>query len=58
MGNKVDISDRFPDKKEVSTEEAVKFAKENNLLFIETSALSNLGVNEAFENLLKGIQNN
>jgi len=55
VGNKTDIPDRDPNKREVSTEEGKKFAIENKLLFSESSALSNYRVNEIFEELLIGI---
>ncbi len=57
IGNKVDLVDRNDKKREVSYEDAKGFAKENNLLFYETSAMSNFGVNECFEDLLQEIYN-
>ncbi len=57
IGNKVDLCDRNDKKREVTYEEAKVFAKENNLMFFETSALSNVGVNECFEDLLQEIYN-
>jgi GTPase SAR1 family protein len=57
IGNKVDLCDRNDKKREVSIEEAKNYAKENNLMFYETSAYSNLGVNECFEDLLQEIYN-
>ncbi len=42
-------------KREVSYEEGNYFADENKLLFIETSALTNYKVNEAFEDLLQSM---
>jgi len=54
VGNKLDLVDKDEDKREVSYQEAKNFADENKLFFIETSALVNLQVNEAFENLIEG----
>ncbi len=54
VGNKTDITDLHPEKREVSTDEGCEFAKENQLMFMETPALSNYRINEAFEDLLKG----
>ena len=51
VGNKKDLR-HF---REVNTEEAKAFCQENNLFFIETSALSASHVKEAFEILLKEI---
>ena len=45
VGNKCDLR-HF---RAVSTEEAMKFAEENKLSFIETSALDSTGVDEAFQ---------
>ena len=49
VGNKVDLE------KAVSTEEGKKFADEQNMHFIETSALSNTNVSEAFKILAMNI---
>jgi hypothetical protein len=43
--------------REVPFEAAQHFAKEENLMFIETSALSNNNVRDAFEILLQEIYN-
>merc|ERR1712146_609109 len=45
VGNKCDLR-HF---RAVSSEEAMKFAEENKLSFIETSALDSTGVDEAFQ---------
>ena len=45
FGNKADFS---KDKREVTTEEANEFAKQNNLKYFETSAKTNQFINEGF----------
>jgi Ras-related protein Rab-2A len=45
IGNKADLADQ---KRRVSTEEGERFAKENGLIFMETSAKTALNVEEAF----------
>jgi len=42
-------------KRAVSTETAMAFAENNNLAFIETSALDSTGVEEAFRQILTGM---
>jgi Ras-related protein Rab-2A len=44
VGNKIDLHTQ----REVAVEEGKKWATDNGLLFIETSAKNNLGVSEAF----------
>ena len=44
LGNKCDLND----KRQVTTEEAKKFAEENNLKFFETSALDGTNIEEIF----------
>ncbi|GAB5367114.1 hypothetical protein AAMO2058_001201500 [Amorphochlora amoebiformis] len=51
VGNKKDLRHS----REVQTDEAKAFCKENNLFFIETSALSDSYVTQAFETILKEI---
>ncbi len=53
VGNKSDLKHL----RAVPTEEAAKFANDNNLSFIEASALDSNNVDEAFENVLKGLIN-
>ena len=48
FGNKCDLKE---DKWEVTREEAIKFAKEQNLPFFETSAKINKGIKEGFNNI-------
>ena len=55
VGNKVDLLERNNRKREVSYQEASELAKRNGMLFYETSALSSLKVNDAFEDLLQNI---
>ena len=43
------------DKRKVSTEEGQKIADANNLPFIETSAKSDININETFDNLVEKI---
>ena len=46
FGNKCDMEER-----EVSKEEAEKFAKEHNLIYFETSAKTKLNINEGFSKI-------
>ena len=53
MANKVDIAEEDPSLRQVTIEEAQKFAEYNNLLFMgETSAKDNKNIKETFEGLL------
>lgn len=54
IGNKTDQEER----RAVSTEEARFFAKQNNLLFIETSVLSRNNIDEAVMELTNHIYEN
>ena len=58
VGNKVDLVERNPKKREVSYEDGKQLAKDNKLLFMETSALASYKVAESFEDLLQGIHIN
>lgn len=49
VGNKLDLANNSPSQRRVTTQEAANFAKENNLLFTESSALYDLNVSSAFE---------
>ena len=51
VGNKIDLENE----REVSKEEAINFAKIENIKYIETSAVKNMKVNEAFTSLLNNI---
>ena len=57
VGNKIDLVERNNRKREVLYEEGKSFAMENQIMFSETSALSNLKVTESFEDLLQEIYN-
>ena len=54
IGNKVDLVERNTKKREVAYEEGKQLAEEYQLLFEETSALSNYKVSDCFEDLLQG----
>ena len=51
VGNKIDLENE----REVTNEEAINFAKTENIKYIETSAVKNMKVNEAFTSLLNNI---
>jgi Ras-related protein Rab-18 len=54
VGNKVDQEDS----RKVSIEEGKAFAAENQALFLETSAKTAVGVESAFEDLVRRIMSN
>ena len=51
VGNKSDLANR----RMVSIDEAMEFAKTNNLAFIETSAMDDICITEAFTQILTEI---
>ena len=51
VGNKIDLEKE----RKISKEEAESFAKIENIKYIETSAVKNMKVNEAFTSLLNDI---
>ena len=51
VGNKIDLANE----REITKEEAENFAKKENIKYIETSAVKNMKVNEAFTSLLNNI---
>ena len=51
VGNKIDLANE----REITTEEAEEFAKNEKIKYIETSAVRNLKVTEAFTSLLNDI---
>ena len=57
VGNKIDLCEKNPNTRKVSTEQGQKFAIAHSMLFEETSAYTVAGVREAFENLLQEIYN-
>ena len=52
IGNKIDVN---PKERMVTKEEAEEFAKSKNVKYLETSALKNEGINEAFEKIFKDV---
>jgi Ras-related protein Rab-2A len=54
VGNKCDLDN----KRVVPTEEGMRFARENDLLFIETSAKTAQNVDESFTNTARTIYQN
>jgi len=53
VGNKVDVLFTDPQKREVSKNEAIEFAKKNGLLFLdESSALADVNINNVVTNLI------
>ena len=50
FGNKIDINER-----QVSNEEAIKFAKERNMKYFETSAKTGFGIQNAFNQVFRDI---
>ena len=55
VGNKIDLVEKNHRIREVSEDEGKLLAKKYEMLFYETSALSNQSVNDAFEDLLQKI---
>jgi len=51
LGNKVDLQEN----RKISTGAGVEFAKRHNMAFLETSALTNMNVEKAFETLVRMI---
>ena len=57
VGNKLDLCEKKPADRRVSTERAEQFAMENGLLFLETSAVEDVNVRDVFELLVQEIYN-
>lgn len=57
VGNKVDLVERDPSRRQVPTEEAAKWAQEEGLFFCETSATTAHNVKHCFERLVQEIYN-
>mmetsp|Transcript_11332 Transcript_11332/g.11354 ORF Transcript_11332/g.11354 Transcript_11332/m.11354 type:complete len:92 (-) Transcript_11332:146-421(-) len=56
VANKTDVLHVNQNKREVSTDTAEKFARDNNLIFVgESSALSNQNIREVMDALLESI---
>ena len=51
VGNKIDLENRS-----VTKEEGERMARENGMMFIETSAKTRIGVQEAFEELVNKVR--
>merc|ERR1712029_182114 len=58
VGNKIDLCENKPALRKVTLEEGRKLAIANNMSFIETSAINNKNIDEAFEKLLEHISEN
>ena len=57
VGNKLDLCEQRPAERKISTEKALDFARENGLLFMETSAVQDINVRDVFELLVQEIYN-
>ena len=57
VGNKCDLVEENPKRREVSTEDGREFARKNKTLFFEISARNNNNVVECFEEILQQIYN-
>ena len=55
IGNKLDLIEKNNRLREVSKEEAEAYAKNNNMIFYETSALNGNNINDIFEELIQAI---
>ena len=52
VGNKLDICEKTPSERKVSSDRAEEFAQENNIHFRETSAYTDHNVRDVFEVLV------
>lgn len=55
IGNKLDLA---KESRAVDTKEAAEYARDNNMLHFETSALDSIGVEDAISSLIKHIYEN
>lgn len=55
VGNKLDLCESHPTERRVVRELAADFAKQNSLLFMETSAIQDINVRDCFEYLVQEI---
>lgn len=55
VGNKLDLCEARPGDRKVLCKDAAQFAQENNLLFMETSAVQDVNVRDCFETLVQEI---
>jgi len=58
VGNKADIVEKNPGRREVLFEDAKYFAECEKISFKESSALNNVNVSDIFENLIESIKHN
>lgn len=52
VGNKIDLTDS----RKIQTQQGKKFAKDHGMLFLECSAKSSIGVEQAFEELVEKVR--
>lgn len=57
VGNKVDLTDKDPQARQVLYENAVEWARQQGLFFKEASAVTNFNVKHIFEHLLQEVYN-
>jgi len=57
VGNKVDLVEKDPSCRQVSTEMAAEWARQHDLLFAESSSVTSFNVKHVFEHLLQEIYN-
>ena len=57
VGNKLDICEKNATARKVSRERAIELAKQEGLMFMETSAMANVNVRDSFELLVQEIYN-
>jgi Rab family protein len=57
VGNKLDICEKNASARKVSREQAIELAKQEGLMFMETSAAADVNVRDSFELLVQEIYN-